>query len=454
MHFGPLGADYTLVAGKKVTIHGVDGTLISSLEHDRKYVLFREHLTTQTSRHTHIALMLMYTTCTYVHVTTLGWERSSVRRMCCSRDQRRAVSRCGTSGPAPSAPCSTYPRRIPTGTVPPPCNVYRYWGEIDRLGLSLHHLTLSNPSTVLIHSRCRIRGIALPGLDSPSSSNPTHLATASSDGRIRLWDTRMASSSADSPSSGRQLDKYVGEALTNARLTSLVAVNNESCRAKYANQLASQLAIPLPDAEEGEAVAAGPQGKKERAAGKGASTSGRGEKATAATAVTGKGKAQVQAKQGQKGMKKEEEEHGFEEVAAGTCVCVVLRGSSLVRERETDVCFLHRFTSRCTHTQIKPGTRRRNMKTTRHRMRRGLRRRAGLIRGSVSRMRGRAYGDRGPRGERALQTSKRRGRDRRSTRRGCARWQRRRNATRRAKSDLVSQVRSGCAFRTALSSNF
>lgn len=36
VEFGPLGTDYVLVSGKKVTIHGVDGVLRATLEHDRK----------------------------------------------------------------------------------------------------------------------------------------------------------------------------------------------------------------------------------------------------------------------------------------------------------------------------------------------------------------------------------------------------------------------------------
>lgn len=55
----------------------------------------------------------------------------------------------------------------------------------------------------------RVRGLALPGLEDPTGgATPTYLATAASDGKIRLWDTRMAGRSADG---GRDLGKWVGE---------------------------------------------------------------------------------------------------------------------------------------------------------------------------------------------------------------------------------------------------
>lgn len=66
----------------------------------------------------------------------------------------------------------------------------------------------------------RIRGVALPGATGagPAKTLPNHVATASSDGFIKVWDTRLIRRDQD----GRTAPAPLFEVDTKARLTCLV----------------------------------------------------------------------------------------------------------------------------------------------------------------------------------------------------------------------------------------
>lgn len=132
-------------------------------------------------------------------------------------------------------------------------------------------LLCCSPSRSPIHVR-RIRGIALPGLADPTASVPTHIASASSDGRIRLWDTRMASTGPDPA-----IATPVGEVTTNARLTSLAAVNTDAVRTAYARNLQKALGVVVdekPSDRPAPATVAPPASTSGRAAGAAAGPKG------------------------------------------------------------------------------------------------------------------------------------------------------------------------------------